>query len=413
MTIRRELSAGTMTSFDPGSTAPPSYSADELIAIEHAHGVRNYQPLPLVIARARGSWVQDLKGNRYLDMLSSFSTLNQGHRHPKIMAALKAQADRITLSSRAFHNDQLGPFLAKLTELTGFDVALPMNTESEAVDSAVRVMRNWACHHKGVPVEESEVITIQGSTHTWMTMSGRTRSENVPGFISIPFGDFSALENAITDKTAGFMVEPIQVEQGIMLPPIGYMKRVRDLCHERNVLLCVDEIRTGLGRTGRLFAFEHHDIQPDCVTVGRALGGGVFPVSAVLGRRDVVTGLDAREYPSTFGGNPLGSAVATASLDVVVDEQLAECADELGRWLMDQLREISSPHVVDVRGGGLLVGIEIRPESGRAHDFCEALMERGVLCTEAHPQVIRLAPPLTIDKDDLEWALVHLREVLQ
>jgi len=422
VTTSSEIAAGMMTSFDPGAGAPPSHTPEDLIAIERAHGANNYHPLPLVIARARGSWVQDLEGNRYLDMLSSYSALNQGHRHPKIMAALKAQADRITLTSRAFHNDQLGPFLAKLSDVTGFEMALPMNTGAEAVETALKAVRKWAYKCKGVPLGEAEVITAQGNFHGRTTTIVGFSSDDqyqsgfgpfTPGFVSVPFGDVEALEAAITEKTAAFLVEPIQAEGGIIMPPPDYFERVRRLCSERNVLLCLDEIQTGLGRTGRMFAHERYGIRPDCLTVGKALGGGVFPVSAFLASREVMEVFEPGDHGSTFGGNPLGAAVASASLDVVVDEGLAERAEELGTWLMEQLRELDSPHVVEVRGAGLLIGLQVRPDSGPARSFCEALLERGVLCKETHKQVIRLAPPLTIEKDDLEWALVRLREVLQ
>ncbi len=413
MAIRREISVGTMTSFDPGSAVPPSHSPDELIAFEQGLGANNCRPFPLVIARGRGSWVQDLKGNRYLDMLSSFSALNQGHRHPKIMAALKAQADRITLTSRAFHNDQLGPFLAKLTTVTGFQMALPMNTGAEAVDTALKAVRKWAHKHKSIPLAETEVIIAKGSSHARMTTTGWPAEQTASGFVSIPFGDLSALEKAIGDKTAAFLVEPIQVENGVILPPPEYFQGVRELCSQHDILLCMDEIQTGLGRTGRLFAFEHYGMRPDCVTVGKALGGGVFPVSAFLASRDIMAVFEPGEHRSTFAGNPLGSAVASASLDVVVDDGLVERSDELGSWFMEQLRDLNSPHVTEVRGSGLLMGVEIKVESGPACRFCEALVEKGILCNDTHPQVIRLAPPLTIDRDDLEWALVHLQEVLQ
>ena len=421
MTTTRHIASGRMTSFDPGSGAPPPHKPDDLIAIEAAHGANNYHPLPIVIARARGSWVQDLNGRRYLDMLSSYSALNQGHRHPKVMAALKAQADRLTLTSRAFHNDQLGPFLAKLNDIGGFDMALPMNTGAEAVETGIKAVRKWAYQKKGVAPGKAEIITASGNFHgrttTIVGFSSDAQYQDgfgpfTPGFVSVPFGDAAALESAITENTAAFLVEPIQAEGGILMPPAGYFEKVRELCTKHNVLLFLDEIQTGLGRTGRMFAFEHHGIRPDCVTLGKALGAGVYPVSAFLADRELMSVFQPGDHGSTFGGNPLGAAVASAALDVVVEEKLAERADRLGTWLMEQIQEMGSPHVSDVRGAGLLIGVEIKAESGPARPFCEALMEKGLLCKETHQQVIRLAPPLTIEQDDLDWALSRLKEAL-
>jgi ornithine--oxo-acid transaminase len=416
-----ENTTGAMTSFDPGATVPPVHTPAELIAIEHKHGAHNYNPLPIVIARARGSWVQDTAGHRYLDMLSSYSALNQGHRHPRIMAALKAQADRVTLTSRAFHNDQLGPFVAKLSAISGFEMVLPMNTGAEAIETGLKAARKWAYTTKGVPAGQAEIITASGNFHGRTTTIVGFSSEDqyqdgfgpfTPGFVTVPFGDAAALEAAITPNTAAFLVEPIQAEGGILMPPADYLKRVREICTRHNVLLFLDEIQTGLGRTGRMFAFERAGIRPDCVSLGKALGGGVYPVSAFLADAEVMSVFGPGDHGSTFGGNPLGAAIAMASLDVVIDEGLAERAEALGTRLMEQLRDLDSPHVVEVRGAGLLIGIEIKPESGPARVFCEALMAAGVLCKETHTQVIRLAPPLNIDQDDLDWGLARLAEVL-
>lgn len=416
-----ENTTSVMTSFDPGATVPPAHSPDELMAIEHKHGAHNYHPLPVVIARARGSWVQDTAGRRYLDMLSSYSALNQGHRHPRIMAALKAQADRITLTSRAFHNDQLGPFVAKLSAISGFDMVLPMNTGAEAVETGIKAARKWAYTQKGVPSGQAEIITAAGNFHGRTTTIVGFSSEDqyqdgfgpfAPGFVSVPFGDAAALEAAITPNTAAFLVEPIQAEGGILMPPEGYLQQVREICTRHNVLLFIDEIQTGLGRTGRMFAYEHAGIRPDCVSLGKALGGGVYPVSAFLADTQVMSVFAPGDHGSTFGGNPLGAAIAMASLDVVIDEDLATRAESLGTELMQKIRDLNSPHVVQVRGAGLLIGVEIKAESGTARPFCAAMMEKGLLCKETHAQVIRLAPPLTIDQEDLDWAFERIAEVL-
>jgi ornithine--oxo-acid transaminase len=411
----------TMSSFDAGATRPPDHTPDEYMAMADAHGAHNYKPLPVVVARGRGCWVQDPKGKRYLDMLASYSALNQGHRHPRIIAALKAQADRVTLTSRAFHNDQMGPFLAQLAGLTGLDAVLPMNTGAEAIETGIKACRKWACTHKGVADGEAEIITAAGNFHgrttTIVGFSTEARYKQgfgpyAPGFVTVPFDDAAALEAAITPRTAAFLVEPIQAEGGIVMPSPGYFERVRAICSEHNVLLFLDEIQTGLGRTGKMFGFEHEGIRPDCLALGNALGGGVYPVSAFVAARPVMDVFEPGDHGSTFGGNPLASAVARTSLDVIVDDGLPARAAKLGPWLMARLRAIGSPHVSEVRGRGLLIGVEIAAKSGPARVFCEALAEKGILCKETHEQVIRLAPPLTIEEDDLEWALEIIGEVL-
>ena len=409
------------SSFDAAAQTPPAHTPEEYIALAEAHGAHNYHPLPIVVYRAKGSWIQDPTGKRYLDMLSSYSALNQGHRHPRIIAALKAQAERVTLTSRAFHNDQLGPFLKQLTTISGFDMALPMNTGAEAVETGLKACRKWAYEKKGVPAGKAEIITAAGNFHgrttTIVGFSTEAQYQDgfgpfTPGFLTIPFGDADALEAAITPNTAAFLVEPIQAEGGVVMPPEDYLPRVRKICTENNVLLFLDEIQTGLARTGKMFCFEHAGIRPDCMSLGKALGGGVYPVSAFLADREVMDVFRPGDHGSTFGGNPLGAAVAMASLDVLLDEDLAERADRLGSSLMERLRNLSSPHVAEVRGAGLLVGVEIKESSGTARPFCEALMERGVLCKETHEQVIRLAPPLNIEEADLDWALEQLAAVL-
>jgi len=411
----------SITSFDAAASRPPGYAIDEYIALEQEHGAHNYHPLPIVISRAKGSWVQDPSGKRYLDMLASYSALNQGHRHPHIIAALKAQAERVTLTSRAFHNDQLGPFLKLLTELTGFDSVLPMNTGAEAVETGLKACRKWAYQKKGVAPGKAEIITAGGNFHgrttTIVGFSTEAQYQDgfgpfPPGFVSVPFGDADALEAAITPNTAAFLVEVIQAEGGIIVPPEGYFARVRELCSQHDVLLFLDEIQTGLGRTGKMFAFEHEGIRPDCMSLGKALGGGVYPVSAFVANREIMDVFSPGDHGSTFGGNPLGAAVATAALEVIRDEGLVERTQRLGDSMVDRLRQIDSPHVAEVRGRGLLIGIDIKASSGPARPFCEALMELGILCKETHEQVIRLAPPLTIEENDIDWALVQLTEVL-
>ena len=409
------------SSFDASAMTPPAYTTEEYMELEETHGAHNYHPLPIVISRAKGSWIQDPSGTRYLDMLSSYSALNQGHRHPRIIGALKAQADRVTLTSRAFHNDQLGPFLEQLTAISGFEMVLPMNTGAEAVETGLKACRKWAYEKKGVPAGKAEIITAEGNFHgrttTIVGFSTEAQYQEgfgpfTPGFVSVPFGDADALEAAITPHTAAFLVEPIQAEGGILMPPEGYLKRVREICTANNVLLFLDEIQTGLGRTGKMFCFEHAGIRPDCVSLGKALGGGVYPVSAFLADKDVMEVFRPGDHGSTFGGNPLGAAVAMASLNVLLDEELVERADRLGSALMQKLRDLNSPHVKEVRGAGLLVGIDIKESSGPARPFCEALMERGMLCKETHHQVIRLAPPLNIEESDLDWAVEQLAAVL-
>lgn len=393
-----------------------------VIGLADRFGAHNYHPLPIVVARAEGCWVYDPEGRRYLDMLSSYSALNQGHRHPRIIQALKDQADKVTLTSRAFHNDQLGPFLAKLAAISGFDKVLPMNTGAEAVETGVKACRKWAYTKKGVPHDRAEIIVAANNFHgrTTTLVSFSTEEQYrlgfgpfTPGFKIIEFGNAAELEAAITPNTAAFLVEPIQAEAGILLPPDGYLERVREICTKHDVLLFLDEIQTGLGRTGKMFCFEHAGIRPDCMSLGKALGGGVLPVSAFLARADVMDVFEPGDHGSTFGGNPLAAAVGIAALDVLVEERLPERSARLGRYLMDRLRDLDSPHVAEIRGMGLLVAIEIRGASGPARPFCEALMARGMLCKETHQQVIRLAPPLVIDEKDIDWAVEQLALVLR
>ena len=384
-------------------------------------GAHNYLPLPVVLTRGLGAWVWDLDGRRYLDMLAAYSALNQGHRHPRIIAALKDQADLLTLTSRAFHNDQLGPFLRELCQLCGYEKALPMNTGAEAVETAIKAARKWGYEAKGVPQDRAEIVVCEGNFHGRTTTIVGFSSEAgyragfgpfTPGFRLIPYGDTEALAAAITENTVGFLVEPIQGEAGVVVPPDGFLGEAARICQENRVLLMADEIQTGLGRTGRMFASEWEGVRPDILIVGKALGGGVYPVSAILADSEIMDVFTVGTHGSTFGGNPLAAAVGRAALSVIVDERLPERAAELGAGFMDELARIDSPHVEQVRGRGLLIGVVIRPESGPARPFCEALQERGILAKETHEQVIRFAPPLVVTREQLEGALPHIAEVL-
>ncbi len=386
------------------------------------YSAHNYHPLDITITRGEGVWVWDTNGERYMDCLSAYSAVNQGHRHPRIIDALVQQAGRITLTSRAFHNDQMGPFVQKLCELTGFDKALPMNSGAEAVETALKAVRKWGYSKRGVPPGRAEIIVASGNFHGRTTTIVGFSTEDqyregfgpfTPGFRVVPYGDADALADAFSEDTVAVLLEPIQGEAGINVPPDGYLQRVRALCDANRTLMVLDEIQTGLCRTGRLFCFEHSGIRPDAVCIGKALSGGVYPVSAFLASDDVMDVFNPGDHGSTFGGNPLGAAVASAALDVLVDEDLARRSDELGTWFMGQLRQLDSPHIREVRGKGLLIGIEIKASSGPARPFCERLMQRGLLCKETHGTVIRFAPPLVITRDELEWALGHIREVLK
>jgi ornithine--oxo-acid transaminase len=383
----------------------------------------NYAPLPAVITRAEGVWAWDIEGRRYLDCISAYSSLNQGHRHPRILQALLVQAGRVTLTSRAVHNDRMGPFLEKLCAAAEMEMALPMNTGAEAVETAIKLARKWGYRSKGVEHDRAEIIVCRdnfhGRTTTIVGFSSEPQySEDfgpfAPGFPLIDFGDIGALEAAINPNTVAFLVEPIQAEAGILVPPAGYLSAARKLCREHNVLFVLDEIQTGLGRTGRLFDYQHEpDAKPDLLIVGKALGGGVYPVSAVLGSEAIMRLLRPGDHGSTFGGNPLASAVGEAALDVIIDSRLPARAEELGRYLRERVEALGSPHVREVRGRGLLLGIEIERTSGTARELCERLLERGVLAKDTHAQVIRLAPPLIVQKDQLDWLVEQLEAVLR
>lgn len=396
-------------------------STEDYIALEDQYNAHNYRPLDVVITRAEGVWVWDVEGRKYLDCLSAYSALNQGHCHPRIVRAMVEQARRLALTSRAFRNDQL-PLLAKeLCELTGYEMMLPMNSGAEAVETALKAARKWGYTIKGVPDDRAEIIACTGNFHgrtlSIISFSSEERYRDgfgpfTPGFKLVPYGDADALERAITPNTVAFLFEPVQGEGGVVVPPEGYIRRVRALCTRHNVLMIADEIQTGLGRTGKLLACEHEGVRPDVVTLGKALSGGMYPVSAVLASREILGVFGPGDHGSTFGGNPLACAVAREALRVIVDERLCERAAELGEYLLARLRGIRSPYVALCRGRGLLVGIVLRPEAGGARRFCEALKERGVLAKDTHGTVIRLAPPLVITREELDWALERIEKVL-
>jgi ornithine--oxo-acid transaminase len=393
-----------------------------IIAATDAVSAHNYAPLPVVITRGEGVWVWDAEGRRYLDCISAYSSLNQGHRHPLIIDALVRQASRLTLTSRGVHNDRMGPFLERLCELCDTEMALPMNTGAEAVETAIKISRKWGYRRKHVPADRAEIIVCRnnfhGRTTTLVGFSSEPRYRDdfgpyAPGFRCIEFANIEHLRDAITPCTVAFLVEPIQAEAGIRMAPAGFLEEARRVCTERNVLLVLDEIQTGLGRTGRLFAYQHEaNAKPDLLILGKALGGGVYPVSAVTGLRSIMDVLQPGEHGSTFGGNPLAAAVAQAALDVIVAENLSARAAERGDYLRERLGTLG-PAVVDVRGRGLLLGIEVARAAGSARAICEQLLTRGVLAKDTHEQVIRIAPPLVIDEATLDWLAAQLTAVLR
>ncbi|WP_066314184.1 ornithine--oxo-acid transaminase [Bacillus sp. FJAT-29814] len=382
------------------------------------YGAHNYHPLPIVISSAEGVWVKDPEGNKYMDMLSAYSAVNQGHRHPKIIQALKDQADRVTLTSRAFHNDQLGPWYEKICKMTNKEMALPMNTGAEAVETAFKAARRWGYDVKGITENQAEIIgcigNFHGRTMTAVSLSSEEEYKRgfgpmLPGIKLVPYGDLEALRAAITPNTAAFLIEPIQGEAGIIIPPEGYIKAAYELCKENNVLFIADEIQAGLARTGKMFACEWEGIQPDMYVLGKALGGGVFPISCVVANKDILGVFNPGSHGSTFGGNPMACAVSLAALDVLVEEKLAQRSLELGEYFISQLKEINNPIIKDVRGRGLFIGVEL---TEAARKYCEQLKELGLLCKETHDTVIRFAPPLVITKDELDWAIERIEKVL-
>ena len=395
--------------------------AEEYIALEDRYNTQNYKPLDVVLERGEGVWVWDVEGKRYLDCLSSYSALNQGHNHPRIQKAMVEQAAKLTLTGRAFRNDQL-PLLAKeLCELTGYEMMLPMNTGTEAVETALKAARKWGYEVKGVPDGQAEIITCAGNFHgRSITIVGFSTEEQykngfgpfTPGFLTVPYGDGEALEAAITTNTVAFMVEPIQGEGGVIVPPDGYLAKARQICDRHNVLLIADEIQTGLGRTGKLFGCDWEGVRPNVIAVGKALSGGFYPVSAVLADRSVLGLFKPGDHGSTFGGSPLGAAVAREALRVLVDEGLIENARVQGEYLQGRLLRVESDYVAEVRGRGLLTGVELKAEAGGARRFAEALKDQGLLCKETHEHVLRLAPPLVIAREDVDWALERIEGVL-
>jgi ornithine--oxo-acid transaminase len=396
-------------------------NTQQYIDLEERFGAHNYHPLDVVISRGEGVWVFDVDGNRYLDCLSAYSALNQGHVHPKILAAMLEQASKLTITSRAFRNDQLPLFYQELSDLTGYEMALPMNSGAEAVETALKLARKWAYQVKGIPRYQAEIITCQNNFHgrtiTIISFSSEPFYRHdfgpfTPGFQIVPFGDAEAIAKAITPHTAAVILEPIQGEAGVFIPPAGYLKQVRDLCTQNNVLFIADEIQTGLGRTGKLFACDHEAVRPDLVILGKALSGGFYPVSAVIGSAELLGLFQAGEHGSTFGGNPLGMAVARAAMRVLIEENMIENSARMGEYFYEQLAEISSPHVKEVRGKGLMIGVELHPKAGGARRFCESLVSKGILAKETHENVIRFAPPLVIDQPTLDWAIPRIREVL-
>ena len=396
-------------------------NTQDFINMEEEYGAHNYHPLDVVIERAEGVWVYDVEGKKYLDCLSAYSAVNQGHVHPKILQALLDQAKRVTLTSRAFRNDQLPLLYKELSEMTGYEMSLPMNTGAEAVETAVKLARKWAYQVKKVPRHQAEIIVasnnFHGRTVTIVSFSTEPSYRDdfgpfTPGFVTVNYGDADAVEKAITPNTAAVLLEPIQGEAGVIIPPAGYLKKVAEICKKNNVLFMADEIQTGLGRAGKLFAAQYDDVRADVTIIGKALSGGFYPASAVLADKAILGLFKPGEHGSTFGGNPLAAAVSRAALRVIREEKLAERSQQLGEYFAEQLSEIPSPHVKEVRGRGLLIGVELKPEAKGARRFCEALQKKGILAKETHDNVIRFAPPLVIDKETIDWALPSIRDVL-
>lgn len=393
----------------------------DYISLSDKYGAHNYKPLDVVLERGDGVWVYDVEGNRYLDCLSSYSALNQGHVHPKILAAMIDQAKKLTLTSRAFRNDQLPLLYKELSDLTGYEMSLVMNSGAEAVETAIKIARKWAYQVKGIEKDKAEIIVADGNFHgrtvTIISFSSEPLYRDdfgpfTPGFVSVKYGDAELIEKAITKNTAAVLLEPIQGEGGVLIPPAGYLKKVADICRKNNVLFIADEIQTGLGRTGKLFACDHEDVRPNVVVVGKALSGGFYPVSAVLADENVLGLFTPGEHGSTFGGNPLGAAIARTALKVLVEEDLIDNAAIMGEYFSEQLAEISQKNIKEIRARGLLIGVEMKESSGKARKYCEALQDSGILAKETHDTTIRFAPPLIIDKEVIDWAIPKIREIL-
>ena len=394
----------------------------DFIDLEDLYGAHNYHPLDVVIARGKGVWVWDVEGKKYLDFLSAYSAVNHGHCHPRLVKVLKDQGEKLTLTSRAFRNDQW-PLLAKeLCELTGYEMVLPMNSGAEAIETAIKAARKWAYQKKGVPQDQAEIIAcsnnFHGRTVTIISFSTEPLYRKnfgpfTPGFVIVPYGDAEALEAAIKPNTAAFLVEPIQAEAGIIMPPEGYLKKAKEICERNNILFVADEIQTGLGRTGKLFACEYEEVKPDILVIGKSLAGGCYAISAVLSPREILGLFKPREHGTTFGANPLACALAREAIRVLTEEKLVENSAELGNYFLEKLKTIKSKHIKEVMGKGLLIGIELKQEAGGARRFCEDLKEEGLLCKETHEHVIRFAPPLIINRDDLDWAFEQINRVFQ
>ncbi len=393
-----------------------------LIDVEDLYGAHNYNPLDVVITKGKGIWVWDVEGNKYLDFLSAYSAVNHGHCHPRIVRVLTEQAKKLTLTSRAFRNDQWPLLTKELCDLTGYEMVLAMNSGAEAVETAIKAARMWGYQEKGIPENEAEIIVcannFHGRTVTIIGFSSEVLYRKdfgpfTPGFVEAPYDELGALEEAINPNTAAFLVEPIQAEVGILIPTEGYLRKAKQLCKENNVLFMADEIQTGLGRTGSLFACDHEGVKPDILIIGKSLGGGCYAISAVLSQREILELFTPGTHGSTFGANPLASAVAREALQVMQDEKMVENSAEKGEYFLDKLRTIKSPHIKAVRGKGLLIGIELMSDSGGARRFCEALQKEGLLCKETHEYVIRFAPPLIIRKKDLDWAFKKIKKVFK
>jgi len=396
-------------------------SGAEHIELVETYAAHNYHPLPVVVAKAEGAWVEDADGKRYLDMLAAYSAVNFGHSNPALLDVARAQLDRVTLTSRAFHNDQLGPLAKALAELCGMEAILPMNTGAEGVETAIKTARKWGYKKKGVPDGKAKIIccseNFHGRTTTVVSFSTDPQCRDgfgpfTPGFEIVKYGDIDALRNAIDDHTVAFLVEPIQGEAGIIVPPEGYLRQVRELCTEKNVLFIADEIQSGLGRTGKTFCVEHDGVVPDIFILGKALGGGIMPISAVVSSREILSVFTPGDHGSTFGGNPLACAVARKVVEILETGEYQQRAAELGDYLLGRLRAIKTDKVKDIRGRGLWIGIEFKPEAGVAKKYCTALMEAGMLCKDTHAQTMRLAPPLVISEEDIDWALERIEKVL-
>jgi len=397
-------------------------SSHQYMQLEDQFGAHNYKPLDVVLCRGEGVWVWDVQGNKYLDCLSAYSAVNQGHCHPKILQTMFEQAQKLTLTSRAFRNDQLGHFYRELCELTNSHKVLPMNSGAEAVETVIKTVRKWGYTIKGVPEDQAEIIVCENNFHgRTITIVGFSTDEGArsgfgpftPGFKVIPFGDSDALEAAITPNTVGFLVEPIQGEAGVIIPPTGYLKQAKAICERNDVVLILDEIQTGLGRTGKILAEEHDGIEADLTLIGKALSGGFYPISAVLSNTEVMGVLQPGEHGSTFGGNPLACAVARMAIKVLVEEGMIENAANMGAYFLEGLKQIKTDKVKEVRGKGLMIGLELYPEAGGARQYCERLKEKGILCKETHDHIIRFAPPLVIDRNTIDWALKRISDVLQ